>query len=248
MGSKFYEEGEQRAVKVNDLFATIAPRYDLINDLQSFWLHRSWKRRLIRLANPKPGESALDLCCGTGDIAFALAREGATVTGVDFSGPMLRVAAARSVKESPAGQIGKNPTFLRGDALNIPFPDNHFNIVTIGYGLRNLADFDAGLREILRVTKPGGRVLVLDFGVPENHLWRMCYFIYLRWAVPVFGKLFCGDSDTHAYILESLEHYPAQRGVEAKMKELNCANVRVLNLLGGTMSINYGEKTANTPG
>ncbi|MEW6306459.1 MAG: ubiquinone/menaquinone biosynthesis methyltransferase [Verrucomicrobiota bacterium] len=240
MSNKFYAPGEERAAKVNDLFATVAPRYDLINDLQSFGLHRLWKRRLVRLADVKRGERALDLCCGTGDVAFALARAGAEVTGLDFSAPMLEVAAKRAETEAPAGAV--RPVFLRGDALQIPFPDEHFEIVTISYGLRNLADFEGGLRELLRVTKRGGRVLVLDFGVPDNHLWRMGYFIYLRWCVPVFGRLFCGDSDTHAYILESLEHYPAQHGVQRKMTELGCAEAEIVNLLGGVMTINYGRK------
>ncbi len=255
MANKFYVEGGQRAEKVNDLFAAIAPRYDLINDLQSFGLHRLWKRRLVRLARVQPGDTALDLCCGTGDVAFALAAAGARVTGLDFSAPMLRLAeqrrgAAAAVYDrlgNPGGEKntgGHRPTlqFLQGDALRIPFPDAHFDVVTISYGLRNLASFEGGLREMCRVTKPGGRLLVLDFGKPDNVFWRSLYFTYLRCVVPVFGKLFCGDSATHAYILESLKHYPAQRGVAACMQELGCTHVCIVNLLGGMMSINYAEK------
>jgi demethylmenaquinone methyltransferase / 2-methoxy-6-polyprenyl-1,4-benzoquinol methylase len=249
MANRFYEPGEQRSSKVRDLFAAIAPRYDLINDLQSFGLHRCWKRRSIQLADVRPGEHALDLCCGTGDLAFALARQGAQVVGLDFSGPMLAVAQARLRKRLLAASASnqpqpatRNPQFLRGDALNLPFPDASFQIVTIGYGLRNLADFQQGLREMSRVAKPGGRLLVLDFGKPDHALWRTVYFGYLKWFVPLFGKLFCGDPTTCAYILESLKHYPAQQGVAAKMRELECAHVLVVNLLGGVMSINYGEK------
>lgn len=237
MGNKFYQPGEQRAAKVEDLFAAIAPRYDLINDLQSFGLHRAWKRRLIRLAQVKPGERALDLCCGTGDIAFALAGRGAEVTGLDFSQPMLDVALRR------LADVAKNPPrFLQGDAQNLPFPDAQFDVVTVGYGLRNLTSWERGLEEMWRVARPGGRLLVLDFGKPDNALLRRLYFLYLQFCVPLFGKIFCGDSATHAYILESLKHYPAQNGVAAKMRALQCRDVRIYNLLGGAMSINFGVK------
>ena len=235
MSNKFYQPGEQRAEKVNDLFATIAPRYDLINDLQSFGLHRSWKRKLIKLARVQPGDAALDLCCGTGDVSFGLARAGAEVTGLDFSAPMLAVATKRSLNIPDI-------RFLQGDAQNTPFPDHHFDVVTISYGLRNLANFDAGMSEMWRVTRPGGRLLVLDFGKPDNAVWRSLYFAYLRWFVPVFGRIFCGDSETHAYILESLKNYPAQRGVASKMKELGCRDPQIHNLFGGMMSINTSTR------
>jgi demethylmenaquinone methyltransferase/2-methoxy-6-polyprenyl-1,4-benzoquinol methylase len=242
MANKFYEPGELRASRVHDLFAAIARRYDLINDLQSLGMHRGWKRRLVRLAAPRPGTRALDLCCGTGDVAFALARKGANVVGLDFSAAMLAVAQDRSNRRSGPVRPATNPQFVRGDAMNVPFPDASFDIVTIAYGLRNLAGFEQGLREMWRVVRPGGRLLVLDFGKPDNALWRSLYFGYLKTFVPLFGKIFCGDTQTHAYILESLKHYPAQEGVAVKMREMNCANIRVLNLLGGVMSINYGEK------
>lgn len=240
MASKFYVEGDARAARVEDLFAAIAPRYDLINDLQSFGLHRLWKRRLIRLAGIRPGELALDVCCGTGDVAFALAAAGATVTGFDFSEPMLAVARNRARAVAP----GASPVFQQGDALNLPFADASFDVVTISYGLRNLADFDRGVRELSRVLRPGGRLLVLDFGKPDNAFWRWGYFQYLRWLVPIFGRLFCGDGDTHGYILESLKKYPAQRGVDAKLAELGWSERRVVNLLGGVMGINYGRRAA----
>ncbi|HAM73831.1 MAG TPA: bifunctional demethylmenaquinone methyltransferase/2-methoxy-6-polyprenyl-1,4-benzoquinol methylase UbiE [Verrucomicrobiales bacterium] len=241
MANKFYDPGEGRGARVNDLFAAIAPRYDLINDLQSLGMHRLWKRRLIGLAAPRPGETALDLCCGTGDIAFGLAARGARVMGLDFSGAMLRVADLRSRARTTPGEA---PKFIQGDAMRTGLPSGAFDVVTIGYGLRNLSSWEQGLAEIQRVAKPGGRVLVLDFGKPDSPAWRQAYFAYLRWVVPRFGKVFCGDSETHSYILESLLHYPAQRGVERRMRELGWSGVEVFNLLGGMMSINYGR----TPG
>jgi demethylmenaquinone methyltransferase/2-methoxy-6-polyprenyl-1,4-benzoquinol methylase len=236
--NKYYAPGSERAARVNDLFNTIAPRYDLINDLQSAGLHRHWKRRLMKEANGRPGERVLDLCCGTGDVSFAFARQGLEVAGLDFSEPMLAVANQRRTDRFPGARV----QFLHGDAQKIPFPDNSFDIVTISYGLRNLADWELGLREMQRVARPGGRLLVLDFGRPDNALWRAIYFGYLGKFVPVLGWIFCGDADTHGYILESLKHYAAQRGMMAGMERLQLARVRVINLMGGIMSINYGEK------
>jgi len=238
----FYTPGEQRAARVNDLFAVIARRYDLLNDLQSFGLHRRWKRRVAELAAVRSGDRALDLCCGTGDITFALARRGAEVTGLDFSRKMLEVAETRRLKDPELK--ARELIFIQGDAQEIPFPDALFNAVTVGYGLRNLASWEKGLAEMLRVARPGARLVVLDFGKPANALWRKIYFGHLRGSVPLIGRLFCGNADAYAYILESLKHYPAQLAVAEKMRELKLVNVRVIDLLGGAMAINYGEKPA----
>lgn len=233
MANPYYQAGDARADRVQDLFGDIASRYDLINDLQSFGLHRTWKRTLARLAAVDHGMRALDVCCGTGDIAFALRDGGARVVGLDFSAPMLRVAQERS-----AVGVG----FLRGDAQRLPFAGNSFDTVTVGYGLRNLASWQRGLEEMWRVARPGGRILVLEFGKPGNALWRAFYFSYLRVAVPLFGKVFCKNAPAYAYIYESLIHYPAQQGVADHMRQLGCRETRVINLLGGAMSINAAVK------
>ena len=259
MANKFYQPGGQHAAKIHALFSTTARRYDLINDLQSLGLHRRWKRRVVELAHVGPGQRALDLCCGTGDLALALARGGADVVGLDFSEPMLAVARqrlqrAQARRGNHAAQVlaaSAGPAhaslllrvqFLHGDALRLPFPDAEFHAVTVGYGLRNLSDWVAGLREMARVAKPGARLIVLDFGKPTNALWRACYFGYLRLAVPLFGRIFCGDSQAYAYILESLRDYAAQEGVAANMRALGLKDVRVFDLLAGAMSINSGVK------
>ena len=237
MGNEFYSPGEQRAAQVNRLFATIATRYDLINDIQSLGAHRRWKRRVAALAGVKSGDRALDLCCGTGDISFALAATGATVTGLDFSDAMLAVANQRNPQSSIL-----NPQFVQGDAQKTPFAAETFDAVTVGFGLRNLASWEAGLDEMARVAKPGGRLIVLDFGKPDNALWRGIYFAYLKLLVPILGLLVCGKPSAYAYIIASLRDYPAQRGVEERMKKLGLVNVRTNNFIGGAMSINYGEK------
>lgn len=167
MAEGYFSNDETRAERVRDLFDTIAPRYDFINDLQSLWLHRHWKNRLVALANPRSGQRALDLCCGTGDIAFALADCGADVVALDFSKPMLDQAIRRN--------RDLTVTFREGDALDTRLPDDHFDCVTIAFGLRNLASFENGLREMYRLTKPGGKMLVLDFGKPGFAPWRWIY-------------------------------------------------------------------------
>jgi demethylmenaquinone methyltransferase/2-methoxy-6-polyprenyl-1,4-benzoquinol methylase len=231
--SKFYRPNEQRAEKVHELFATIARRYDLLNDIMSVGMHRRWKRRLVELAGSP--RDVLDLCCGTGDLALKFARNSAHVTGVDFTAEMLQVAAARA---------GQHPiSWLHGDALQLPFPDNSFDVVSVGYGLRNLADIERGLREVLRVLRPGGKFLSLDFGKPESSLFRSMYFAYLRRVLPVLGRLYCGDPDTHGYILASLQEYPAQRGIRMLMERCGYRDCGFEEFCGGTMAINFGSKS-----
>ncbi len=259
MTNRYLVNGSARASAVDALFGRIAHRYDLINDLQSFGLHRFWKRKLIKIATPKPGDLALDVCCGTGDLVFSFRRAGAVAYGLDFNAAMLAVAAQRADKQEAtapacpassallsagAGSVDR-VTFLRGDALAIPFPRSCFSVVTISYGLRNLSDWEAGFEEMLRVCQPGGRLLVLDFGKPQNRFWRQLYFFYLRAALPWFGRLFCRDADAYAYIFKSLQPYPAQWGVARKMEACGCTGISVYNLLGGMMSINFGRKRSS---
>jgi demethylmenaquinone methyltransferase / 2-methoxy-6-polyprenyl-1,4-benzoquinol methylase len=229
----YYFPGPERASRVRALFDRIAPRYDLINDLQSFGLHRFWKRKLISLAKIETGAPVLDVCCGTGDLALALASAGAKVIGCDFSPRMLSIARARA---------GGKAHFVQADALALPAKDQSIELMTIGYGLRNLANFPQGLAELLRVLKPGGELLILDFGKPRNPVWRALYFAYLRAFVPLFGLLFCGDAAAYSYILESLLHYPAQEGISRLLEELGCEKIEVYNLAGGIMSIHRAVK------
>jgi demethylmenaquinone methyltransferase / 2-methoxy-6-polyprenyl-1,4-benzoquinol methylase len=240
MGNEFYQAGEERAARVQQLFSRIAPRYDLINDLQSFGLHRRWKKVVVRMARPKPEERVLDLCCGTGDLALRLSKCGPWVTGLDFNDRMLAVAKDRNEQDRP-GVARHTVQFVQADAMRLPFPDSSFDVVTVAYGLRNLADVKWGLAEMRRVGRPGARLLSLDFGKPDNAVWRTMYFAYLKLFVPLLGRALCGSSSAYAYILESLKHYPGQRGVAEQMTELGLVNVRMVNLLGGVMSINYGE-------
>jgi demethylmenaquinone methyltransferase/2-methoxy-6-polyprenyl-1,4-benzoquinol methylase len=233
--SKFYRVDEHRAEKVHELFATIARRYDLLNDIMSAGQHRRWKQRLVELAGEP--RDVLDLCCGTGDIALIFARRGAVVTGADFTEEMLRVAATRCGRDKVS-----RLQWIRADALRLPFSENSFDVVSVGYGLRNLADIDLGLREILRVLRPGGKFLSLDFGKPESKPFRAVYFGYLRVVLPILGRMFCGDPDTHGYILASLQDYPAQRGTKELMESCGYCECGFEEFSLGSMAINYGSK------
>jgi ubiquinone/menaquinone biosynthesis methyltransferase len=233
--NSYYAPGEERAEKVHLLFSRIARRYDRINDWMSWGLHRRWKRRLVRLAAPRAGESALDLCCGTGDVARILASGGEgggglDVVGLDFTREMLEIARGITPASKPV-------SFREGDALNLPFPDTSFDVVTCAYGLRNLADPDRGLREAFRVLRPGGRLASLEFGRPSHPLLAALYFGYLKLVLPLFGLLFFGDSHTYGYIFASVSRFPVQQELGERMRAAGFGNVAVHDLLGGAMGI-----------
>jgi demethylmenaquinone methyltransferase/2-methoxy-6-polyprenyl-1,4-benzoquinol methylase len=234
----YYQPGAGRARAVQALFDGIARRYDRINDVQCLGLHRLWKRRLLRGVAVRPGEDALDVCCGTGDVTFALARRGAAATGLDFSAPMLAVAAARRPREDPAGRT----RFVAGDALALPFADASFDLVTVSYGLRNLADLDAGLRELRRVVRPEGRLAALDFSKPAWPPLRAAYFLYLRAAVPLFGRVFAGNAAAYAYILESLRAFPDAATLAARMTAAGWHGVRAESVGGGVMALHTARR------
>ena len=223
--------------KVDRLFGAIAERYNLVNDIQSLGLHRVWKRRVVVLANLKEGETGLDICCGTGDIAIGLAKRGGLIVGMDLNRPMLHQAAACLAKRGE-----QRVSFAQADALNLPLGNQSLDLVTIGYGLRNLANMEDGLREITRVLKSGGRLLILDFGKPANRLLRSAYYLYLAWMLPVFGWLCCGNASAYAYILDSLKKYPAQKGVASMLGLLGYEPVQIIDIMRGTMSIHIAIK------
>jgi demethylmenaquinone methyltransferase/2-methoxy-6-polyprenyl-1,4-benzoquinol methylase len=237
MHNKYLSYDEERAPKVRAMFSRLAERYDLVNDVMSFGMHRRWKRQTAALAAESRPSRWLDLCCGTGDIAF-LARQAqpaAAVVGLDFTLPMLRVARERGRREAAA--IG----WIEGDALRLPFADGAFDVVTVGYGLRNLADPEAGLAEMRRVLAPGGRAVVLDFGKPSGRVAGALYQAFLYTMMPAVGWVFHGDPQTYLYIPESLKRYPAQRGVLELMRRVGFAQARYEERLLGTMGINIGE-------
>ncbi|MCS5604673.1 MAG: bifunctional demethylmenaquinone methyltransferase/2-methoxy-6-polyprenyl-1,4-benzoquinol methylase UbiE [Alphaproteobacteria bacterium] len=225
------------AKKVDQMFGAIARRYDLLNDIQSLGLHRLWKRRVVALSNFREGEIGLDLCCGTGDLAIGLAKRGGSLVGMDMNRPMLQQAASRLAKR---GEY--RVSLAQADALKLPVSDNSLDLVTISYGLRNLVDLEDGLREVTRVLKPGGRLLILDFGKPANRVNRSVYFLYLAVMLPMFGWLCCGNASAYAYILKSLKKYTAQKGVAAVLRDMGYNSVQVIEIMAGAMSIHIAIK------
>lgn len=223
---------------VKRLFATIADRYDLITVVLSYGQDRRWKRRLADLAAVKPGARALDLACGTGDIAFELAARGAQVVGLDVTPRMIALARARA---APRG-ARVPPVFLVGDMMALPFADASVDLVTTGYGLRNVPIVETALAEIGRVLRPGGRVLSLDFDRPENGTVRAVYLGYLTAVGGALGWLLHRDPDTYRYIPESIRGYPGSAGVVRLMREAGFDDARRQGLLGGLMAINTARR------
>lgn len=240
---------------VKDLFGRIARRYDLTNDVMSLGLHRRWKRKVVGLAGVGPGYRVLDLAAGTGDLAATAARRlGATgegseeerpprgaapprnglVVAADLSLPMLRVGISRG----RAGEV----CWSACDAVALPFPDGFFDAVLVGYGLRNFADLGRSLAEIRRCLRPGGRLVALDFGKPASPTLRRAYLRYLDLSTRAVGRLLHGDPEAYLYIPESLRRFPGQAGVAALMRARGFVRCGYLELLWGTMAINFGDR------
>jgi len=207
------------AKAVREMFTSIAPRYDLLNHVLSFNIDRMWWRRTARVFRHiviRPDARILDLCCGTGDMTFALRREAgmgsAQILGADFSHAMLQRATAKS-----AAVNGSDPGWIEADALNLPFPSANFDLVTSAFGFRNLADYDAGLSEIVRVLHPGGECGILDFGEPKGAMGAL-YRIYFKQVLPRVGTMISGVRGPYAYLPASVERFPPPDEMLDRMK------------------------------
>ena len=236
------ESPDSKRRYVRRLFATIADRYDLITVLLSFGLDAGWKRRLTTLAGPLSSKRALDLACGTGDIAFELSRRGARVTGLDITPRMVELAHSKN-RPSPEPRVpspespATSPVFVVGDMMALPFPDHAFDLITTGYGLRNVPDLRLALREIARVLRPGGLLLSLDFNRPSNTLVRGIYLAYLTLVGSVLGYALHRDPDTYRYIPASLRRYPGASAVVSMMREEGFETAEWIPVFGGLMAI-----------
>jgi demethylmenaquinone methyltransferase/2-methoxy-6-polyprenyl-1,4-benzoquinol methylase len=226
-------EGKRRYVRW--LFATIADRYDFITGFLSYGQDRRWKQRLIDLAAPQPSDRALDVACGTGDLLFAVGERARTTVGLDVTHRMLQLARSRRGRH-------QNVSLVTGDMMALPFPDARFELVTIGYGLRNVPDLPAALTEIHRVLAPGGRLLSLDFNKPTNAIVRAAYLAYLTVVGGLLGIALHRDPNTYRYIPESLRLYPDAAAIGRMMSGTGFTTVEVIPLLGGLMAIHVGVK------
>jgi ubiquinone/menaquinone biosynthesis methyltransferase len=235
-----FSSPERKREYVRRLFSTIAPRYDLITVLLSFGRDRAWKRRLAALDDPR-GKSVLDLACGTGDIAFELAQRGArTVVGLDITHLMLRLAARK-----PSLQA-RRVMFVTADMMALPFRDGAFDLVTTGYGLRNVPVLERALSEAARVLRPGGVLLSLDFNKPTNRFVRGVYLTYLTIVGSVLGAILHRDPDTYRYIPESIRRYPGSERVRALTLAAGFARCDVFAVLGGLMTIHRAVRLTTT--
>ncbi|MFZ0135582.1 MAG: bifunctional demethylmenaquinone methyltransferase/2-methoxy-6-polyprenyl-1,4-benzoquinol methylase UbiE [Candidatus Sulfotelmatobacter sp.] len=209
---------------VREMFTSIAPRYDLLNHVLSLNVDRLWWRRTARTFEQILDQTdcrVLDLCCGTGDMTFALRKQagkgGQQILGADFSHAMLRRAQSKSLaKPAQNGKPG-SPHWIEADALSLPFPDQHFSLVTSAFGFRNLADYDAGLREIARVLRPGGECGILDFSEPKGVIGHL-YRLYFRQVLPRVGTVISGVRGPYAYLPDSVERFPEPQEMLARMR------------------------------
>ena len=236
-----FDSPESKRRYVRTLFATIADRYDLITAILSYGQDARWKAKLASLANVRPGERALDLAAGTGDIAFAIAARGAKTIGLDITHRMLQLAR---VRQGRGGQAlhPKRVELVTGDMTSLPFGAASFDLVTTGYGLRNVPDLPAAIDEIARVLRPGGRLLSLDFNRPENATVRAAYLAYLTVVGSTLGWILHRDPDTYRYIPASIRRYPGARGVADLLAARGFDRVSVIPLLFGLMSLHLAER------
>jgi demethylmenaquinone methyltransferase / 2-methoxy-6-polyprenyl-1,4-benzoquinol methylase len=227
----------EHAGRVREMFSGIAKRYDFLNHLLSGNIDRRWRRIVATRVGEKLGSSSatvLDVACGTGDLAVVLFENtGARVIGTDFCRPMLEIAAGKTAKRIP---------LIEGDALQLPFREGSFDVVTIAFGLRNLASVEGGLAELRRVLKPGGWVIVLEFSKPTNAMLRPIFGVYFRKVLPLMGGLISGSPTAYSYLPVSVQKFPDQRQLSLLMQRAGFDHVGFENLTGGVAALHMGRR------
>jgi demethylmenaquinone methyltransferase / 2-methoxy-6-polyprenyl-1,4-benzoquinol methylase len=232
--------GQPTAERVQGIFSLIADKYDLFNILSSFGIDRSWRRAAVRAANLKTSSRVLDLCAGTGDLSLALARQGrpAEVVGTDFVPEMLAVA-----EQKARGFEGRTKvSFSVADAQDLPFPDSSFDVATVAFGVRNLPDRAANFAEVMRVLKPGGRYVILEFSRPSFAPWRWFYHLYLRLVIPAIGGLLTRDRASFVYLNDSIRSFPAQAALSAELRAAGFTAISWEDRTGGVVAIHVAVK------
>ena len=227
----------EKTARVGGVFTNVASRYDLMNDAMSGGMHRLWKDRFVRRVQPRTGEQILDMAGGTGDIAFRLASSGASVTVADINPAMLDVGMERAAKRGIDGLV-----WTEANAETLTFPDRFFDAYTIAFGIRNVTDIPAALREAHRVLRRGGRFYCLEFSTTQWPGFKDVYQLYSRKAVPQLGKLLANDSDSYRYLIESIERFPDMPTFEGMIRTAGFTQTKVEPLLGGLVAIHSGWK------
>ncbi|WP_428241360.1 bifunctional demethylmenaquinone methyltransferase/2-methoxy-6-polyprenyl-1,4-benzoquinol methylase UbiE [Gynuella sp.] len=231
----------EKQQRVAEVFHSVAARYDLMNDLMSMGIHRLWKRFTIELSGVRKGHSVLDIAGGTGDLTTLFSKlvgpQGHVVLA-DINASMLQVGRDRLLDRGVADNI----EFVQANAECLPFPDNHFDCVSIAFGLRNVTDKQAALESMLRVLKPGGRLLVLEFSKPTNPLLSKLYDQYSFSALPFMGRIVTQDANSYRYLAESIRMHPDQQTLAGMMTEAGYEQVKYHNLTGGIVALHRGIK------
>jgi demethylmenaquinone methyltransferase/2-methoxy-6-polyprenyl-1,4-benzoquinol methylase len=232
-------DSEEFATQVRGMFDRIAGVYDLMNSAMTAGLHHQWRERAVDRAEVGPGSDALDVCCGTGDLALALRRRigpDGRVVGCDFSEPMLEIARRKSGEEGLAVEFGW------ADALDLPYGDASFDAVTVGFGARNLADLQKGLGEMARVLRPGGHLAILEITRPQREPLSTFYSLWFDRLVPVLGAV-AGDQDAYSYLPESVRSFPQPEALAAMIERAGFAEIRWLLLAGGIIAIHSATRS-----
>jgi demethylmenaquinone methyltransferase / 2-methoxy-6-polyprenyl-1,4-benzoquinol methylase len=236
--SKALPTPEEKHGYVQSMFDAIAPRYDLLNGLLSLSLHHRWRRTATDLARLKPGDRALDVCTGTGDFALELARrvgESGNVVGTDYSKGMLTLGRQKMLRRRSAVSLEW------ADTEDLPFENNSFDATVVGFGIRNVADIDRGIREMVRVTKPGGRVVILEFTQPQSPLVALGYGVYQK-IMPLIGGLVAGKSGAYAYLPASIGVFDTREKLAERLKSAGLTEIAVTDLNLGTVAIHAATK------
>ncbi len=232
---------EEKEKHVADVFDSVAQKYDIMNDFLSGGVHRLWKRFTIEVSGVRSGNVVLDIAGGTGDLTAKFSKlvgEKGKVVLADINNSMLRVGRDRLTDRGIAGNV----EYVQANAECLPFPDNSFDVVTIAFGLRNVTDKDAALRSMLRVLKPGGRLLILEFSKTSNPLLSKIYDTYSFNVLPIIGKLVTGDADSYRYLAESIRMHPDQETLEAMLKDAGFVRTSFHNMTGGIVALHRGIK------
>jgi demethylmenaquinone methyltransferase/2-methoxy-6-polyprenyl-1,4-benzoquinol methylase len=232
---------EEKAKKVAGVFSSVAQRYDVMNDVMSFGIHRLWKRFTAEIAHVRPGQRILDIAGGTGDIAALLAGKLADkgeIVLADINADMLMVGRDRLIDRGMAGHL----RFVQANAEHLPFPDNHFDLVTIAFGLRNVTRKELALAEMFRVLKPGCRALILEFSKPVLPGLAPIYDNYSFKFLPMMGKLIANDEDSYRYLAESIRMHPDQETLKQMMQDAGFERCDYINMSGGIVALHRGYK------
>lgn len=233
-------QGKSKEQFVHSVFESIAPKYDLMNDILSFKRHKAWRSFTMKKMNVKPGDTAIDLCCGTCDWTISLAEASKTgdMVGLDFSQNMLDVGAQKVQRLG----LDKQIQLVRGNAMELPFDDNTFDYATIGFALRNVPDLVKVLEEMKRVVKPGGMVVSLELSKPTWEPFKSIYYFYFQKILPLLGKLIAKRYEQYRWLPESLIHFPDHKQLAEIFRKVGLANVEVYPLTGGIAALHIGVK------